>query len=296
MSNFNGTYFFREGLKNIWSNSLMSIASIGVLAACLIIMGGFFLTALNINSFLDIVDNQNEIAAFLDTSLNQEQISEIGKKLDAMDNIASVRFVSKAQALDELQKQFSSNPEALAGIEDQNPLRHSFRVTLKDLKLYDQTLSQIKEIGGIANVRAHKDVADKLVRLRNILMIASGWLLLILAIISVLIISNTIKLAMFTRKREVNIMKYVGATDTFIRMPFVIEGIVIGIGSGLIAYLLDWYIYGRIVDIVVRGGIIGFQLVPFASFSGLLLLGCVVAGLVIGSLGSLISIRKYLFV
>jgi cell division transport system permease protein len=287
-------YFLREGFSGIWKNRLMSVVSIGILAACLIILGGFFLVFFNVNAFMDELAAQNEIVAFLDEALTEEQISGISTELGSINNIATIAFISKEQALEEYKAEFANDSNALEGLDEFNPMRNSYHVTLKDLSQFDTTLYQIEQISGIANIRNHQDIAEKLVSLRNILYFISTALLIVLLVISVFIISNTIRLAMYVRKREINIMKYVGATDTFIRAPFLVEGILIGVISGLIAYLAIWYIYVRVITPAITTAIGGFALLPFEPLSFSMMLYMLIGGIVVGALGSLISIRRHL--
>lgn len=286
-------YFIKEGFKGVWSNRLMSIASIGTLTACLIILGSALLVIYNITVFIEGIEDQNEIAVFLDDHLTQAEIDEVGDQIEQLTNVTECTYISKEQGFETYKSTLGEQSEVLAGLEDDNPLPNSYNVRIDDLTLFDQTVYQIEQIPGVDKLRQRSDVADKLVQVRQITMVASVSLIVLLLFVAMFIISNTIKLAMYVRSREINIMKYVGATNWFIRWPFILEGLILGALGAALAYAIQWYIY-----VYAFEGMLGqLDLITIVSFSQVafpLAVGFLGLGLIIGIFGSAISIRKYL--
>lgn len=282
-----------DALKNIRKNSIMSIASVSVLSACLVIMGSSIMIAANLNQFVKKMESQNEIVLFLDEKLTEEEITAAGNEIKAIPNIESLLYVTKAEALEEYKREFGDQAELFAGLEAQNPLRNAYHIKVKNLKMYDSTLASLKAVKGVVKVREKQEIVDKLVRVRKNLSMLAIWILVILVAVSLFIISNTVRLAMFTRKLEINIMKFVGATDGFIRLPFLLEGLFIGLISSIVAFLLQWGVYsGIIAPLLVDLSL--FNPIPFFKLSFSLFNSFLVFSLIIGVLGSIMPMRKYL--
>lgn len=285
-------YFFKEAFRNITKNSLMSVASVSVLVACLVIVGCFFLISENINVNLSELDQNNEIVAFVDETYSDEQNVEVGERLKEISNVADVIFVSKEQAFEEYKKAFEGNEELFEGL-DENPLRNGYRIILRDTGAAAASISEIKSVEGVVNVRARQDVMEKLHVIRNTVAGATLWMAVLLFAIAIFIVSNTIKLGMFSRREEINIMKFVGATDGFIRLPFIIEGVLLGVLGAIISLFIVWYIYqSTFGEISNTLGII--RLIKFGDELPRLVTVFLTAGSSLGIITSTFTIRKYL--
>ncbi len=285
-------YAFRDAVHNLKVNSLMSLASIVVLIACIVITGTSVLLMLNINIFMNTLEDQNEIVLFIDEKATDNEISELQAEIFLIENVEDVTFVSKEQALEEYKQEYAEQAAAIDEL-DENPLRHSFHVKIKDLKLYDQNAEELKELDNVVNVREKKETVQKIINLRQVLTVLAFWIIGILLFMSVFIISNTVRLAMFTRKLEINIMKYVGATDSFIRMPFLFEGMILGAISGVISLAIQWYVYSYVI-VPLLNDLSLFQPMLFSSAWTAIVPSFVLSGMVIGVVGSIMPMRKYL--
>lgn len=288
-------YFIREGLKNIWVNRMMSIASICVLTVCLLLLGTSVLVSVNVRNLMHSVERQNQIAVFLKDGLDQTTIDQIGNDLKKLPDVAKVTFVSKEQALVNEKAQLGKDQDLLNGVDKDNFFPNSYNVTLKNMAHYNEVVAKIKAIQHVDQVNEHSGVAEKLNNISNTVQWAGFWLFIILAAVSLFIIVYTIKLAVYVRRREVNIMKFVGATDWFIRWPFFVEGLLIGLFSGIVASVLQWYLYGGLIKHLFSALRI-INPVAYSSVGILLSLGFVLSGIVLGVVGSLISVHKYLSV
>ena len=293
------TYLMKEGARNIWVNRMMSLASIGVLVCCMLLIGSAILLSINLNGMVSYMENQNEMVAFLDDSADDIMVEAVKAALDDNDNISSYEFVSREDAL----AQFSDIvPETLLENlkEDQEevfPL--SFRITLKDLSKLQKTTAELQAIPGIMQVNAPTNVAETVTGIKNAVYVCGSAVVLILLAVTLIIIANTIKVTVFNRRKEINIMKYVGATDTFIRMPFVVEGILLGVISAAIAYLLLWGGYTYLIGYIQESTTTSFaaffrNLVPFTDVARELLISFVIGGVGVGVVGSMIFVRKHL--
>ncbi|WP_198543887.1 permease-like cell division protein FtsX [Petroclostridium xylanilyticum] len=286
-------YFVKEGFSSIWTNRIMSLASIGIVVACLIIFGMFMLFSTNINFIGGQIKDQWEIKAFIDESIPIEQVDEIGAKIKNIRYVRECVLETKEQALENYKKQLGEDAHVLEGFEKHNPLRHSYIINLSDIQYADQVVQQLGTIPGIVKVKNHRETVEKLLKITEFIRMGSLWVMILLAFIAVFIISNTIKLAVFARRKEINIMKFVGATDWFIRWPFIVEGIVIGLIGALLSLVLVGYGYNYILKLIYQSINI-FKLREFSEvFEGLALI-FIVIGTSIGAIGSAISIRKYL--
>ena len=291
MRNFR--YFFREGVGNMLSHGFMSFAAIGVTVACLLIMGTFSLVAYNANINLQDLQKENAVVAFVDESLTDEEAQGLQSQLSGISGVADCTFVSRQEARDEYVDQY--NEDDLYSDLDPTIFRHRYVMHLTDLKLMDQVVQQLDETEGIAKVRADQDISNGFITVRNIASVISIALIAILLIISVFIISNTIKLTTFDRKDDIAIMKMVGATNGFIRWPFVYEGFMLGLTGAVLAFLLQWGLYEAIAKGVGESDTLQLiSVVPFAQLwqpvAGIFL----AAGILIGIGGSLSAIRRFL--
>jgi len=286
-------YFFVEGIKSIWIHRLMSLASIGTVSACLVIFGLFALFSINLNYIGEQIQSQCEIQIFLDEDISDKQKEDIGRRLRNDENVKQCVLETREQALENFKKQLEENADLLDGFEKDNPLRDSYKITLNDIKKSEEVVNKIKDMNGIAKIENRKEIFDKLISVTDLIKNVSFWTMILLAVISVFIISNTIKLAVFARRREINIMKFVGATDWFIRWPFIIEGMFIGLIGTMVAFGLIAYSYLSILDMISHSFDI-FKLMSFTEIYQGLLIIFIMVGMAIGIVGSTISIRKYL--
>lgn len=285
-------YLTREGFRSIWINKLMSLASVAVLMACLVIIGLGAMIFFNINSLLDSVENQNVIMVFAENDATDEEVSIIGNKIKAMNNVEDCIFVPKEDAFNKELEKMGDDAALLDGLEE-NPLPDGYKVIVKDLTQFDKTVNELKTVKGVQRVRENGDVADKLVSIRKAVTIISLGLVILLFIVSLFIISNTIRITMFSRKLEISIMKAVGATNWFIRWPFMVEGVNLGIISCVVSFLVLAGIY-KAIEYICAGLIASFKLVNFFDYAWYILALFAVIGVFTGSVGSLISMRKYL--
>lgn len=285
-------YLTREGFRSIWINKLMSLASVAVLMACLVIIGLGAMIFFNINSLLDSVENQNVIMVFAENDATDEEVSIIGNTIKAMNNVEDCIFVPKEDAFNKELEKMGDDAALLDGLEE-NPLPDGYKVIVKDLTQFDKTVNELKTVKGVQRVRENGDVADKLVSIRKAVTIISLGLVILLFIVSLFIISNTIRITMFSRKLEISIMKAVGATNWFIRWPFMVEGVNLGIISCVVSFLVLAGIY-KAIEYICAGLIASFKLVNFFDYAWYILALFAVIGVFTGSVGSLISMRKYL--
>ncbi len=287
-------YLTREGFRNVWVNKMMSIASVAVLMACLLIIGVGAMAYFNINSLLDIVEAQNIVMVYVSDEADDVKTSELRLSLENMDNIASCEFVPKEDAFQRQVELMGGDSALFEGFKT-SPLPDAFKVTVKDLSRFKETVSEIEKLDGVYNVRENSDLASKLVTVRRAVTIVSAGLVSMLFLVALFIISNTIRITMFSRKLEINIMKAVGATNSFIRWPFMVEGVLLGIISAGVSILLLWGLYELIIyafSSVIT--MLGFSFVPFLSYIWYIFGAFLAIGIVTGSFGSMVSMNRYL--
>lgn len=289
-------YFLQSAFKSIRKNYLMTIASIFVLMACMLIIGSAYLCSANIASFMESLGEKNEIVAYVDETVDSSHFTEIQERIEAIDYVYEVTFVPKETALEEYQQQFGSEGEYLSWFYgDENPLRDEFRIQVDEnhLDAFEDIAARIAGMEEIANTSDSQEVVNVLLSLKKVMDILGFWIMIILALVSWFIVSNTIKLAMYNRRHEINIMKYVGATNAFIRTPFILEGIIIGLIAAIISFGLQWMIYVYLLQPLVAD-LQFITTVPFTSLCPVILLYFGGIGLFVGLVGSAFSINKYL--
>ncbi len=286
-------YLIGEGFRSIFTHRFMSFASITIIMACLIVMGSFTLLDVNINEIIDDIGEQNQIMAYVDENMSAEEATaQLQAKLENIDNVASVDFMNRSEA----RKNFMENYDEsiMEGIDDET-FRHRFIIQLVDLTRMEETGDEIATISGIAKVKAPTEYAEKFVSVRNVISIVSLALIVILVFVSLFIMSNTIKLATFGRREEIAIMKMVGASNGFIRGPFIVEGLLLGLVGGGLAFLAQWGIYSALeVKVAQDLGISFIQVVPFTELWPMVLIIFVAVGVLVGAFGGIIAIRNYL--
>ncbi|MCD7723622.1 MAG: permease-like cell division protein FtsX [Clostridiales bacterium] len=289
-------YLFKEGFRNTWTNRLMSIASICVLMCCLVLMGCASMIFLNIDSLLGRIEEENVIMVYLEDETTDAQIDEMEEELSSIENIKEIEFVSKESAWEE---QLATMEEAYAQffteISSDIPLPDAFKVTVDDLTYFDDTVDEISKLSHIDTIRENKDLAQKLVTIRQGVEVIAVVIVVVLLIISIFIISNTIKLTVYSRRLEISIMKSVGATNSFVRMPFIVEGMILGIISGIISLGLVWAFYEFAVnqfDDLLSS--LSLTALDFGDYALLMLGIFVLIGIITGVGGSIITMRRYL--
>lgn len=286
-------YHIREGFRSIFTHGLMSIAAVCMTVACLLIMGSFSLIAINANHVLGDLEDDNQFLAYIDDSLTRAQAQALESQIKAVPNVADIHFVTKEEAL----ANFKANQERqdLFDNVESDTLRDRYEIHVVDIQLMQETVDQVKDIDGIAKVQASLEIADGFVMLRNVATALAIILVVMLVLISISIIANTIKLATFTRREEIAIMKMCGATNWFVRWPFIFEGMILGLLGAVLAFFLQWGIYSLIVSAISeQGGLQLIAIVPFQTLAARVLGAFVAAGLAIGACGSLMAIRKFL--
>jgi cell division transport system permease protein len=291
------TYLAGQGLKNIWTNRIMSLASFCILTVSLLLVGFSVLFTENISRIVGSIENKNEVIIFLD-DLSDEEIEVMGEKLRQTDNISSVTFYSKEEAFEDMKAGMENAEELFNYIGDDSPLPDSYRIRVDDISKMSTTLFSINQLDGIYSVKAPTDFVSVLTGVRSLIYILSTVLITALVIVSLIIISNATRASVDMRKREIAIMKYVGATNTFIKIPFFIEGMLMGILAGIVSIFITWVGYDSLVDVLMSDttvwtalGISGF--IPFSSVGMKMGICYVLAGAAVGSIGTVISTRKY---
>jgi len=264
-----------------------------VTVACLIIMGTFSLILYNLHIMIVNLEQENEVLVYIDETYTESQAKSVGSQINMISNVLNAKFVSRDQALQDFVSE-QSNTQLFAGIES-DTLRDRYVVTMVDNSLMQQTVEKIKQIDGVAEVTAHYEISSGFQTLQKILNIASSIIIIVLFVVSLLIISNTVKLAMYDRREEIGIMKMVGATDSFIRLPFVVEGFILGILGAAVAFFLEWGLYDFLEQKITTIDTLQLiTIVPFREVIELVAIAYAVTGFIIGVVGSLLSIRKFL--
>ena len=293
MSSGNVSYAVSQGFRFFLHNKVMSLASICVLASCLFIISNFFLISLNLQENIKVIEDKNEVSIFLNDDLTESDLTYIKLKLESIENIKTFEYVTKEQALEEYKALYADQQSLFADLEKDNPLPAYFRITMKDIRLFDETLAQLKSLNNISSIRSQEDLVDAIITSGNVISNVSIWIMGIMLVASLFIIVNTIRLAFFSFRRQINIMKYIGATNWFIRWPFIVEGTIIGIIAGAIAFLLQWYAYSYAFQSIAKS--LSFvTIIPFDDVIGTAVACFIGAGMAIGVVGSAISIRKHL--
>ena len=293
MRRHNFGYFVSEGLHGIVSHGFMSFAAISIITACLLIMGSFSLVAVNLERNLGDLEQENQFLAYIDESYTEEEARALASQIQAVPNVAEITFITRAEALENFLEDKQDNE--LYQDFPASRLRDRFAIHVTDIEQLEAASKQVEDIEGVVKVRASLEIANGFIALRNVATAIAVILIAILLVVSLFIISNTIKLATFSRREEIAIMKMCGATNSFVRWPFVYEGIVLGLVGALLAFFLQWGIYALILGAVEGSGQVQFlTLIPFDRIA-LWVLGIFVGtGLIVGVGGSTITIRKFL--
>lgn len=292
-------YLVKQGFKNLWNNRLMSLASIGVLVSCMLLIGAAALLAVNVSSVVDELEDQSEAIVYLDDNTTEDDQARIRKAIIATGKIATVEFVPKGEALSQMMSAMGDEGLLFEAYKEDNNLPDSYRITFDDVSDLESTVAAIENIDGVLSVSAMTEVANVITGLKKMAYVGGVIIIGLLIAVSLMIVGNTIKITVFSRRREVNIMKYVGATNGFIRLPFIVEGMSLGVISGAISYGLIYFGYDYFTKWVLSQKSEWFSMlvsgiVPFAAISHYLLLGFLGGGAIIGIFGCITFIGRHL--
>lgn len=294
-------YLFKQGMKNVWTNRIMSVASLCILSVSLLLIGFTLLFVANINRFVSGIENKNEVVIFIEDGTDETEISAMENTIKNIDNIDSVTFYSKEQALEDMKNDMENeNAEDLFSyVGEDNPLPDAFRLRIADIEKINPTLMEINRLDKIDSIKSPTDFINILTGLKNFIGIISLVILAALILVSLVIISNASRASVDIRKREIAIMKLVGATNSFIKIPFFVEGMFIGVLSGGIASAITCIGYNELIKVLSQDmtvwsimSVNGF--IPLKEFMWTLILGYVAAGAVISAFGTVMSTKKYL--
>ena len=292
-------YLVKQGFKNLWNNRLMSLASVGVLVSCMLLIGAAALLSVNVSSIVDAVEDQSEAVVYLDENLDSASVENVRAGIISSGKVSTIEFISKEDALFSMMESLGDDGILFEAYQKDNNLPDSFRITFTDVSDLKDTVYYLESIEGVYSVSALTEVAEVITGIKNMAYIGGTIIIGLLIAVSLMIIGNTIKITVFSRRREVNIMKYVGATNGFIRLPFIVEGVSLGIFSGALSYGIIYFAYDYIVNWVSSQTASWFgkmisELVPFAEISQYLLLGFIGGGAFIGLFGCVAFIGKHL--
>ena len=285
-------YYIREGVDSIFNHGLISFATICVILACLLIMGSFALVALNVNHIIGGLEDQVSLLCFVDEVWTEDEARSLEPQLMAIENVAAVTFVTRAEALE----QYLSQLEDSKLFDEVEPeiLRDRYLVYLKDISIMADTQLRLREVPGIALVNAHLGIAHGMVAVRRIVNIVSAAMIALLLLVSVFIMTNTLRLAAYTRRNEVAIVRMIGATNRFIRGPFNVEGIILGLTGSLVAFLAEWLLYTVVTLRIAASSLSFVDVIPFSTLAIPLLASFLIIGLLVAIFGSRIAIRNYM--
>lgn len=287
-------YLTREGFRNIWVNRLLSLATIVVLISCLIIVGSGSLIFLNINAVLDLIEGQNVVMVYVNDDADDYMTQTLGVQLEAHTNVLEVEFVPREEAFQRQIEAYGDKADLLEGLSPEI-LPDAYKVTVKDLEQFDATVGEIKVMENVLQVRENSDLAGKLASIRNAVTYISVGIVAILFFVSLFIVSNTIRITIYNRRLEISIMKAVGATNAFIRWPFMVEGILLGLFSAILGLGIQYGVYS--VASIWLGNVLsmlGGEAVNFLDYVWVIFGIFAFIGVVIGAFGSIISLNKYL--
>lgn len=272
----------------------MTIASVAVLVSCLILTGAATLFSMNIGQAMELIEGNNSITVYLKEDMPTLESVQVGEELRKVDNVATCEFVPKDEALESMMELLGDDGTVLEGLTgSENFLPDAYDISMTDLTKYDETIANIKKVEGVDHITDYSDIAEKLNSLDSLVNMVGFWVVLLLGIVSLFIIANTIRVTMYSRRMEISIMKSVGATNWFVRWPFVVEGVVIGLIAGALASILLFILYNSVMQVI--SGIAAF-FTPIAMNQLVLpyTVGFMLAGAAFGALGGIISIGKYL--
>ena len=286
-------YLLKEGFRGIFLHGFMSFAAVCVTVACLVIVGSFSALAYNLDEMVKELNQTSEILVYVDADLSDAEARSIGTKINLLDNVLQATFISREEALEDFVADHDGD-SAFSGVQASD-LRHRYVVTLEDNTRMEETDAQLKQLPGVAKTNAAYELAEGFSTIQDVLHIVSIAVIAVLLVVSLLIISNTVKLAMYDRRDEIAIMKMVGATNGFIRLPFVVEGFTLGMMGAALAFGIEWVMYDALVaKIDSMDALQLFSFVPFEELLVPMIATFCFAGLFVGIIGSWTSIRKFM--
>lgn len=298
MRTSNVTYLVKKGISSIWKNFLMSFASFCILMVSLLLVSCAVLLMMNVNKIMSNIEDTNEITIYLKEDISDKQVEHIKSVLEKNQDITDVKYYSKEQALDDFRNNMAEYSELLDYL-DKNPMPETFLVRVKDLSKIRHVVNTVNDIEGVEQTKAPYDFASVLVQIRNTFTLIGGAVLIALVVVSIVIVSNSIRTSVFARRNEISIMRYVGATSGFIKAPFFVEGMFIGILAGAAAWGLTWLIYDSVfalfsADLTVWQMFGFYGLTPFGDIMWYVLAVNCAAGALLGAVGTVFSTGKYL--
>lgn len=286
-------YYFREAATSMLRNSWLSIASVGTIIISLLILGSSILLVLNVRHIASTVESSLEITVFLEENLGEGRLERLEEEIGFIPGVAVVEFVSKDQALDELKRSFGERADILSGLEEDNPLPDAFRVKTREAEMVPAAAQQLEQLTGVEQVRYGQGVVEKLLALTRWVRIWGSITMGVLGFAAIFLIATTIRMSVFARRREIGIMKMLGATNLFVRMPFMLEGMCLGLAGGLVAALIINFGYLSLLNKVIVT-LPFIQLISDPASLYQVLGGLLVLGFGIGALGSAISLHRFL--
>ena len=287
-------YLLKEGFLGIFRHGFMSFAAVIVTVACLLIVGSFSCLTYNVNIMVEDLNKTNEILVYIDSELSDAEARSVGTPINQIENVLQAKFVTREQALEDFIADHKEEGEAFTGVIAED-LRHRYEVTLVDNAKMEETIKRVEAIPGVAKIKAELELAEGFMTLQRVLQIASIGIIAVLLVVSLLIISNTVKISMYDRKDEIAIMKMVGATNGFIRLPFVVEGFTLGAVGAALAFGLEWWMYDSMLVALEDVDTLNlFNFVPFETLLNPMIATFSAAALFVGIVGSWTSIRKFM--
>ncbi len=292
-------YLVDQGVDNVWKNRMMAFASFCVLLVSLLLVGLSVLAYYNVDRIIGGMETKNEIIVYFNDDTSDEALDKIGSQLRAMENVSEVVFYSKEEAYESLKMSMAEYDVLFESLGNDNPLPDAYRLKVEDIDLTKQTIAQIEKLEHIYSIRAPYDFINILTQLREILTWVMGAIILAMVVVSMVIISNTTKASVFARREEIQIMKYVGATNAFIRLPFFVEGMITGFFAGCGALVITWLVYDSLVQILQEQvyllNIIGMgSIIQFSEIYLPVSLAYLLGGALIGAIGSVVCTRKHI--
>lgn len=284
-------YYIGEATRCVKKNKLTTVASVGTTVATLFILGVIIVLTMNINYMAQQFSRDCEIQVYIDNGIDEAGYDAIGEQIKNIQYVSSVEKYTKQQIFEEMKVKLKENADILEGLENDNPFRNSFKISLVDLTKTGEVAKKIAGIKGVVKTTDFQEAAGMVVKVVNTIKNVSLWIVIILCIVSAFIISNAVKVSVYSRRKEINIMKYIGATDWFIRWPFIIEGIIIGLYGAVITFGVMWGVYAIAYANTNLGT---FEMLKFSQICGTLIGIFLLVGAVIGAVGSIMSVRKHL--
>ena len=291
-------YLVRQGFDNVWKNRVMAFASFCVLLVSLLLVGLSVLFYININAIIGGIEQKNEIIVYLLDSTDDDRMAEIGEELKAIKNVFEVTLYTREEAFEDVKSKMSAASEVFDSLGDDNPLPDSYRVRVYDIEQMDEVVKQAEAIPGVETIRSPDTFVALLTELRRMITLLATAIIVAMLIVSMVIISNTTRASVFARRREISIMQSVGATKSFIRFPFFVEGMVNGFMAGTFATLITWFSYDSLVNMLGRFNVLNTiglgSIIPYDKIAVFVALVYVLSGALIGAFGSVLSTRVHL--